>query len=65
MNRDSEDLEELRRLLIQALIKELKEGDTTNVSVANSLLANNKIVVKHEEGENQHSKIKKIMKKKD
>ena len=66
MNKEvANKLDELQVMVIDALIGELRNGDTTNISVANSLLSNNKVVVKHEEGENQHSKIKKIMKKKD
>lgn len=57
-------LDELQELTIDALIAELKSGDTTNISVANTLLTANKVVVKQDEGVTQHSKVKKIMKRK-
>lgn len=62
-NNTKNKLEELQSLLIDNLIEELKSGDTRNIAVANSLLTSNKIVVKNDDGENQHTKIKKIMKR--
>jgi len=63
-NQINKDLETLQGLVIKALIKELEEGDTSNIGTANTLLTANKIVVKHEEGGGTHSKVKKIMKRK-
>ena len=63
-NQVSKDLEKLQELVIKQLIRELEEGDTSNISVANTLLTANKVVVKHNEGEGTHSKVKKIMQRK-
>jgi hypothetical protein len=57
-------LEQLQELLIDALIKELKDGDTTNISVANTLLTANKIVVPPEDKDDMHNKVKKVIRKK-
>ena len=57
-------LDILQELVIDALIEELKSGDTTNISVANTLLSVNKVLVKPDEQESQHQKVKKIMKRK-
>jgi len=59
-----QELERLQELTIQALIKELEEGDTRNINVANTLLTANKIVTKPEEGDSAHSKVKKIIQRK-
>jgi len=58
-----EQLERLQQLTIEALIKELESGDTTNINVANTLLTANKVVSKPEEGDSAHSKVKKIIKR--
>ena len=57
-------LEKLQELLIDALISELKEGDTTNISVANTLLTANKIVVPPEDKNDMHNKVSKVIRKK-
>ena len=59
----AKELEELQVLVIQQLKRELKEGNTENISVANTLLTANKVVVKHDQGENVHSKVKRMVKK--
>jgi hypothetical protein len=55
-------LDKLQDLVIDALIAELEEGNTDNISVANTLLTANKIVVAPE-ADDMHSKIKKIKRK--
>jgi hypothetical protein len=56
-------LEELQLLVVEALIQELKEGNTANISVANTLLATNKVVTQPETEESMHEKIRKATKK--
>jgi hypothetical protein len=56
-------LEELQLLVVEALIKELREGNTANISVANTLLATNKVVTQPETEESMHEKIRKATKK--
>ena len=58
-----EKLEILQDLTIDALIKELEAGDTSNISVANTLLTANKVVTKPEEGDSVHSKVQKLVKR--
>lgn len=64
MSNISTKVDRLHELVIEQLIKELEAGDTTNISVANSLLTANKKVVKQDEGDTQHSKVKKVLRKK-
>lgn len=56
-------LEELQLLVVEALIQELREGNTANISVANTLLATNKVVTQPETEESMHEKIRKATKK--
>lgn len=64
MNKEiAKKLEALQELVIDNLIEQLKGGDTSNISTANTLLMNNKIVIKPEESEGMHDKVKRIMKK--
>lgn len=55
-----EKLERLQELLIDQLIKELEQGDSTNISVANTLLSTNKVVTQPETEASMHEKIKKV-----
>lgn len=54
-----EKLERLQELLIDQLILELENGDSTNISVANTLLSTNKVVTQPETEASMHEKIKK------
>ena len=54
-----EKLEKLQELLIDQLIKELEQGDSTNISVANTLLSTNKVVTQPETEASMHEKVKK------
>jgi HKD family nuclease len=63
MNNVSVQIDRLQELVIENLIKELESGDTTNISVANTMLTANKVIVKQSEGETQHKKVKRVMKK--
>lgn len=56
-------LTQLQELVIDALIEELKNGDTSNISVANTLLATNKVVTQPETEESMHEKIRKATRK--
>lgn len=56
-------LEELQLLVVEALIEELKSGDTTNISVANTLLTANKVITQPDSEESMHSKVQRIMDK--
>ncbi len=64
MTNISTKVDRLHELVIEQLIKELEAGDTTNISVANSLLTANKKIVKQDEGNTQHTKVKKVLRKK-
>lgn len=59
----NQKLDKLQELVIDQLIKELEEGISDNISVANTLLTANKVVIKHDEGDSTHAKVKKIMKR--
>ena len=65
MKENRKKLEELQGLVIDALIEELKNGDTRNISVANTLLTSNKVVTQPESEESVHSKVKRAIKKVD
>ena len=63
MNENRRKLEKLQGLVIDALIEELSNGDTRNISVANTLLTSNKVVTQPESEESVHSKVKRAIKK--
>lgn len=57
-----EKLETLQGLVIDALIEELKQGKTHNISVATTLLTANKVVTLPTTEDSMHNKILKAKK---